>query len=49
MPQTIYLNGTLVVSRAPGLDTSGLTLTTCTFTTIRGVFEATGLLAPPAT
>ncbi len=47
VPQTIYLNGTLIGSVAPGLDTSNVTLSTCTFTSSRGTFQITGVLAPP--
>jgi hypothetical protein len=48
VPQTIVLNGETIVTSAPGLDVSALSgqLTTCTFTTGRGVFEVTGILAP---
>jgi hypothetical protein len=48
VPHTIVLNGETIVSASPGLERSALSgqLTTCTFTTSRGVFEVTGILAP---
>jgi hypothetical protein len=47
VPQTIYLNGNLIGTMAPGLEASAVGLTTCTFLSSRGVFEVIGVLAPP--
>jgi hypothetical protein len=47
VPQTIYLDGTLIGTIAPGLEDSAVGLTTCMFLSSRGVFEVIGVLAPP--
>jgi len=49
IPHTIVLNGTPIVSKSPGLDTSALrgSLVTCTFNDgATRAFVVTGILAP---